>query len=188
MCNIRLYVSNFLLMKLMDKKYLLVGVGILIALIYINYKFNNIIIRIYNNLSNIPKLITVAGVLFFLATFFMKKDKKTIDISDNLLDVASMVTGKDLNVVKDIKKSVDNFVPQVTEPQQQIKHKRNVTDKTKKLVGAQQQWKCASCRNTLDETYEVDHIKRLADGGNNEPGNLQALCPNCHRKKTFHEA
>ena len=103
MCNIRLYISNFLLMKLMDKKYLLVGAGILIALFYINYKFNNIIIRIYNNLSNIPKLITVAGVLFFLATFFMKKDKKTIDISDNLLDVASMVTGKDLNIVKDIK-------------------------------------------------------------------------------------
>lgn len=28
------------------------------------------------------------------------------------------------------------------------------------------------------------HIVELADGGSNEPSNLQLLCPNCHAKKT----
>jgi len=169
--------------NIMDKKFLLIGLAILLSMIYINYKFNNIIIRIYNNLSNIPKLITVAGVLFFIVNFFMNGKKN--NVTDNLLDVASMVSGKDLNIVRDIKENVNKFIPKEN---YEGKHKRNVSDKTKKLVGAQQKWKCAMCQNTLDETYEVDHIKRLADGGNNLPQNLQALCPNCHRKKTFHEA
>ena len=37
----------------------------------------------------------------------------------------------------------------------------------------------------LDETYEIDHITPLYKGGTNDIINLQALCPNCHRKKTI---
>lgn len=31
---------------------------------------------------------------------------------------------------------------------------------------------------------EVDHIKRLADGGIDHPSNYQALCEDCHKEKT----
>lgn len=64
---------------------------------------------------------------------------------------------------------------------------RNVTERTKKLVAASQQWVCAICRTTLPPTYEVDHIVRLEYGGSNDISNLQALCPNCHRYKTMTE-
>ena len=58
------------------------------------------------------------------------------------------------------------------------REKRNVTGLMKKKVAASQSWKCGNCAQTLDETYE---------GGSNEPDNLVALCPHCHRKKTVEE-
>ena len=67
------------------------------------------------------------------------------------------------------------------------KEKRNVTGLMKKKVAASQSWKCGNCAATLDETYEVDHKLALYKGGSNEPDNLVALCPHCHRKKTVEE-
>ena len=51
---------------------------------------------------------------------------------------------------------------------------------TKKQVAARQQWRCAICRQLLDETYEIDHIKPLYAGGDNTMANLRALHRSCH--------
>lgn len=67
------------------------------------------------------------------------------------------------------------------------KEKRNVSGLLKKKIAASQEWKCGNCKSLLDETYEVDHKKALFQGGTNEPENLVALCPNCHRHKTVEE-
>lgn len=51
---------------------------------------------------------------------------------------------------------------------------------------------CNSCRIGKDEAkerglfLEVDHIIRLADGGNNSMLNLQTLCSNCHKARLNH--
>lgn len=66
-------------------------------------------------------------------------------------------------------------------------HKRNVSSLTKKMVASNQQWKCGSCNQTLDYTYEIDHHIPLFKGGSNELSNLIALCRNCHGKKTLLE-
>jgi 5-methylcytosine-specific restriction endonuclease McrA len=66
-------------------------------------------------------------------------------------------------------------------------HKRNVSSLTKKMVASNQQWKCGSCSQTLDYTYEIDHHIPLFKGGSNEVSNLIALCRNCHGKKTLLE-
>lgn len=63
--------------------------------------------------------------------------------------------------------------------------KRNVTESTKKLVASNQQWKCIHCKNLLDATYEIDHCIPLYKGGTNEIDNLNAMCRNCHGKKTL---
>ena len=63
--------------------------------------------------------------------------------------------------------------------------KRYVSVKNKKTVASNQKWNCNICKNMLDETYEIDHIRPLYKGGTNNIINLQALCPNCHRKKTI---
>ena len=66
-------------------------------------------------------------------------------------------------------------------------HSRSVSETKKKFVAAQQDWKCAHCGRQLDASFQVDHKIRLADGGTNHVNNLDALCPNCHGKKTTME-
>ena len=63
----------------------------------------------------------------------------------------------------------------------------SVTQSIKKLIASNQKWNCNICKNTLDHTYEVDHILPLFKGGSNKSDNLQALCRNCHGKKTFND-
>ncbi len=65
---------------------------------------------------------------------------------------------------------------------------RNVSGYTKKTVAAEQQWHCAICGSLLDASYEIDHILPLYKGGTNAIENLQALCPNCHRRKTIQDS
>lgn len=67
------------------------------------------------------------------------------------------------------------------------KEKRNVTGLMKKKVAADQKWKCGHCGSTLDEGYQVDHKLALFKGGSNDLSNLEALCCNCHAKKTMKE-
>jgi hypothetical protein len=66
-------------------------------------------------------------------------------------------------------------------------HKRSVSETKKKYVAAQQNWKCKQCTQQLTAWFEVDHVKRLDQGGSNDVTNLVALCRNCHGEKTSME-
>lgn len=52
-----------------------------------------------------------------------------------------------------------------------------------------QSGKCADCKVAFSSSLmpHFDHIKPLAKGGGNEIENFQALCPNCHDKKSRRE-
>ena len=63
--------------------------------------------------------------------------------------------------------------------------KRSVSETKKKYIAAQQDWKCKHCNNQLDATFEIDHKIELQFGGSNHVTNLEALCRNCHGKKTM---
>jgi 5-methylcytosine-specific restriction endonuclease McrA len=76
--------------------------------------------------------------------------------------------------------SVQKNIPNYTS----TKYRRKVTESTKKYVASKQKWKCFKCKMLLDCTYEIDHIKPLYLNGTNDVDNLQALCRNCHGKKT----
>jgi hypothetical protein len=67
-------------------------------------------------------------------------------------------------------------------------NKRRVNELTKKTIASNQQWKCNICNNILDASYEIDHIIPLYKGGTNDIYNLQALCRNCHGKKTIEDS
>jgi predicted restriction endonuclease len=62
---------------------------------------------------------------------------------------------------------------------------RNVNNSVKKYVASNQKWTCSICKNILDASYEIDHIIPLYKNGTNNIYNLQALCRNCHGKKTI---
>lgn len=65
---------------------------------------------------------------------------------------------------------------------------RNVGTLTKRRVAARSKWRCRKCAVLVDEFYEIDHIKPLAQGGCNGMQNLQLLCHKCHATKTRDEA
>ena len=64
---------------------------------------------------------------------------------------------------------------------------RSVGETKKKYIASRQNWRCAHCNSQLDASFQVDHVIRLADGGTNHIDNLEALCCNCHGKKTTQE-
>jgi len=135
-------------------------VFILGILLLINYKYNNIIIRAYNQFTGLSKTIVVfvSIVSFILPALY--------------IDIPFLQ-----------KNEIPSFKmnrPQLTT----TKSIRNVPESVKKYVAANQYWKCKGCKNLFDETYEIDHIIALEDNGTNDLGNLQALCRNCHGKKT----
>ena len=64
------------------------------------------------------------------------------------------------------------------------------TEPERRAIAKRQNWLCAGkgCREAEEgqelEEYDIDHIIPLSRGGSDDVGNLQALCPGCHRKKT----
>ena len=67
------------------------------------------------------------------------------------------------------------------------KTKRSVSETKKKYVAAEQSWKCKHCQRQLPAWFEVDHVVKLEYGGSNSIDNLEALCRDCHGKKTAME-
>lgn len=66
--------------------------------------------------------------------------------------------------------------------------KRSVSETKKKFVASNQNWQCAHCQIKLPAWFEVDHKVRLEHGGDNHINNLEALCRDCHGKKTSLES
>jgi len=59
--------------------------------------------------------------------------------------------------------------------------RRQFSKLVKKQVLIKQNFQCDSCKNRL-EIIDFDHID--GNSSNNDISNCQALCPNCHAKKT----
>ena len=143
---------------------------------FINYKYNNIIVKTYNEASKIPKFLIIGvSILALLAPTLLK---------NNL--VLDYLRGY---VPESVNQQIDNYeeIKQKGGRKPNGTIKRNVSESTKKYVASNQGWKCLKCSQTLDATYEVDHIKPLHQGGSNDVSNLRALCRNCHGKKTLED-
>jgi hypothetical protein len=66
--------------------------------------------------------------------------------------------------------------------------KRRWTSSEKRAVGARQAWTCAHCAKLLPATFEIDHVVPLHKGGSDcVETNAEALCNQCHGKKTLCE-
>lgn len=65
--------------------------------------------------------------------------------------------------------------------------KRKLKESDKKIIASNQEWKCNVCLKILPSTYQIDHIIPFSISNNDNIINLQALCANCHSKKTQQE-
>ena len=60
---------------------------------------------------------------------------------------------------------------------------RSLTKTEKIKVAADQKWTCARCKQLLPASFEVDHVEEWCLRHSDKL--LQALCPTCHRNKTY---
>ena len=79
------------------------------------------------------------------------------------------------------KTAIKTIIKYYLRPDLAKKRKRKFSESTKKRVLIRQNYMCMICGEPLEDP-EFDHI----DGNpfNNHHLNCQALCPNCHAKKT----
>lgn len=125
---------------------------------------------------------------------YMPIDKNTSDIITPILDFTKQTIqtpNSTSEKTKQINIPYNSTYPQINminkrmlSSGKQATNKRSVSETKKKYVASNQQWKCGHCGNSLDHTFEVDHIIDLQYGGDNSVDNLIALCRNCHGKKT----
>lgn len=66
-----------------------------------------------------------------------------------------------------------------------LKTKREISKKYRWEIAYNQKYKCAVCQELLHpRAMDIDHIVELSKGGEDTIKNCQALCANCHAKKT----
>ena len=135
-------------------------------------------------------------VLFGLGALKMAKSSPTLSY-ENMSTLNQFI--KVLPMDKNSKDMLTPFLQNTQSPnmpQQSIQklhesgkksNKRSVSETKKKYVASLQGWKCNKCNQQLSAWYEVDHKKRLEYGGTNELDNLEALCRECHGRKTAME-
>lgn len=161
-----------------------VGLFIFLAIIFllINTYYNGFIIRTYNWITGLPKMLLVFITLTIIFAPFLLKNNKAVDLCKDFLPDS---ISKRIDLINATNKQ--NYIPKIAPSNVPTSKLRKVSDQLKKIVASQQRWNCKKCKNILDATYEVDHIIALEDGGNNDIQNLQALCRNCHGRKTMED-
>jgi 5-methylcytosine-specific restriction protein A len=62
-------------------------------------------------------------------------------------------------------------------------------DRLRKRILRRDRYLCQPCarEGRVTAATEVDHLKRKADGGTDDPSNLEATCSPCHSAKTAAE-
>jgi rubredoxin len=138
---------------------------------------------------------------------YLPIDRNTASFINPIIDFTSNSISKELNTNyniysnPNIQKSVtfsnssnsSNINHNLSKQQQKILHsgtnstKRSVSETKKKYVAASQNWHCKQCKKQLPAWFEVDHVIKLEYGGSNNIDNLEALCRDCHGRKTAFE-
>ena len=126
------------------------------------------------------------GLILAIVGFVFYKAKNMVDFRHRLFQLVEFLPlPQGIHTLVRMSKGVFDSSTSPTSPKYTHKHhKRRVSGHQKKYVASRQKWKCNNCNELLDYSYEVDHIIPLYQGGNNHIKNLQALCRNCHGKKT----
>lgn len=129
--------------------------------------------------------IALLGFAYFI---FFRKESDALFILSVMTSVQKLFSQQDDGKRPRTDSVGENILS--SEPSQKSKstpHKRAVSGYTKRMIASKQEWKCLHCNQMLQASFEVDHILSLSEGGNNNEGNLVALCRNCHGEKTFLE-
>jgi hypothetical protein len=115
---------------------------------------------------------------------YMPINKSSLDMLSPILDFTNTNNHSIMEQINDI--STQPYKERILQSGKNA-NKRYVSETKKKYVASVQNWKCAKCQSQLNAWFEVDHKIRLEYGGGNDVNNLEALCRECHGKKTAME-
>ena len=158
-----------------------------IFFLWVNSRYNGIILRAYNWITGLPKMLLFFITLTIIFAPFLLKNNKVVDLCKDFLPDSISKRIDLINAKKGAQIHAQQIPQYSYSPNVPTSKLRKVSEQLKKIVASQQHWNCRKCKNILEATYEVDHILALEDGGNNHIQNLQALCRNCHGKKTMED-
>lgn len=158
-------------------------------LIYDTY-YGGVIVKYWNAFKKYYKL---AGIIFLIFSIYITVKKDPTHISKMFIQSMGNNFNKthmnknftDLNGIFNNATELPNNTCSI--PGNSVKPtttKRSVSETKKKFVAYNQQWKCHHCKQMLTAWFEVDHVRRLDQGGSNDVSNLVALCRECHGQKT----
>lgn len=179
---------------------------LILAIILLNIYYDGKIFELfkkYNQYEKYYKMIFIIFIFFCIYLYIRKNpnNKKEFFKSASgyirYLPVDRKITSSLEPFVDFISKTGDNTLSNemnynnnLTKQQSRIltsgrnSNKRSVSETKKKYVAANQNWKCKHCSKQLPAWFEVDHVMKLEYGGSNSIDNLEALCRDCHGKKT----
>lgn len=126
---------------------------------------------------------------------YLPIDKNTTSIMAPIIDFTGKAFQNSVNSYNISNNNNPNYNPNynpncnLTQQQKKILQnskstKRSVSETKKKFVASNQNWCCKHCSKQLPAWFEVDHVIKLEYGGSNNVDNLEALCRECHGKKT----
>ena len=126
---------------------------------------------------------------------YLPIDRQTTSILAPVIDFTGKALGDSINSnynqahsQQQYNQMAHNLTPQqkkiLSSGNNATKTKRSVSETKKKYVAANQNWGCKHCQKQLPAWFEVDHVVKLEYGGSNGIENLEALCRDCHGKKT----
>jgi hypothetical protein len=179
---------------------------LILAIILLNIYYDGKIFELfkkYNQYEKYYKMIFIVFIFFCIYLYIRKNpnNKKEFFKSASgyirYLPVDRKITSSLEPFVDFISKTGDNTVSNdmnynnnLTKQQSRLltsgrnSNKRSVSETKKKYIAANQNWKCKHCSKQLPAWFEVDHVMKLEYGGSNSIENLEALCRDCHGKKT----
>jgi hypothetical protein len=107
----------------------------------------------------------------------------------NTCKAKKATASEDNGELKELREEIEKLKTALKEYTQNLApdiHKRNqgFPERMKKIIAAEQGWKCNVCDITLPANYQVDHALAISFGGSNHRTNGQALCVECHKNKT----
>tara|TARA_Y100001980_G_C14525190_1_gene300662 strand:- start:47 stop:628 length:582 start_codon:yes stop_codon:yes gene_type:complete len=118
---------------------------------------------------------------------YLPVDRQTTSMLAPIIDFTGKALGDSIN--SNYTQNNQNQYSNLTSQQKKILNgskstKRSVSETKKKFVASSQNWQCKHCGKKLPAWFEVDHVTKLEYGGSNNVDNLEALCRDCHGKKT----
>ena len=114
----------------MNKKLRIIGfVIILIGILYINYKFNNLIVRAYNYVQRLPKILIASLSLMAIISPFLLKNNKIFSKLTDYIPTNNVLSKLATNNEQEKENTISYYNKKYEPPKKSNQPKKNIQTK-----------------------------------------------------------